>query len=297
MTDHAPIDAKVVARILRRAGDLERAGETPDESGTIAEQSLLAAAEEVGLSVDAVRRSIAVERLGPPPAAHHGDRLVGRSQVYADGEVDMSANEALVRVDSWLVDGHHLRRDVLRSGHGEWSKRSGLVGVTVRAMRNATGEGRLGDVERVSATARDAGSGSSVVRVTIDRTFGRRLAGGGGTVVAVGVAMTGVAVAAVTATPVLLLAAIGLAFLPAREYAVIPTVVAWTLLVLAIEAAARRHLVGYLLAVLVLAVVLVVTGAFVVFVVTWGWRYVITGTFWGLAAILLFANVQELGRD
>ena len=206
MTDHAAIDAKVVARILRRAGDLERAGEASDESGTIAEQSLLAAAEEVGLSVDAVRRSIAVERLGPPPAPRHGDRLVGRSQVYADGEVDMSADEALVRVDSWLVDGHHLRRDVLRSGHGEWSKRSGLVGVTVRAMRNATGEGRLGDVERVNATARDAGSGSSVVRVTIDRTSGRRLAGRGGAVVAVGGAMTGVALAAATATPVLLLA-------------------------------------------------------------------------------------------
>ena len=50
----------------------------------------------------------------------------------------------------------------------------------------------------------------------------------------------------------LLLAAIGLAFLPAREIAIIPTVALWTLLVLGIEAAARRHLVGYLIAVLVL---------------------------------------------
>ena len=84
---------------------------------------------------------------------------MGPSQVYADGEVDVPADEALARVDSWLVDGHHLRRDVLRSGHGEWSKRSGLVGVTVRTIRNATGEGRLGDFERVSAAASDAGSG------------------------------------------------------------------------------------------------------------------------------------------
>ncbi len=37
MTDQAPLDAKVVARILRRAGDLERAGEAQDEAGTIAE--------------------------------------------------------------------------------------------------------------------------------------------------------------------------------------------------------------------------------------------------------------------
>ena len=95
----------------------------------------------------------------------------------------------------------------------------------------------------------------------------------------------------------LLLGAIGLSFLPARAVAIIPTVVLWTLLVLGIEAAARRHLVGYLLAVLVLALALVATVTFALFVVTWGWRYVITGTFWVLAAILLIANVQELGRD
>ena len=130
---------------------------------------------------------------------------MGPSQVYADGEVDVPADDALARVDSWLVDGHHLRRDVLRSGHGEWSKRSGLVGVTVRTIRNATGEGKLGDFERVNAAASDTGSGSSVVRITIDRTTSRRFVGGGGTVIAVG-GMTGVVVAAVAATPVVLLA-------------------------------------------------------------------------------------------
>jgi hypothetical protein len=95
----------------------------------------------------------------------------------------------------------------------------------------------------------------------------------------------------------LLLAAIGLAFLPTREIAIIPTVVLWTLLVLGIEAAARRHLVGYLVAIVVLVLALALAGAFVVFVLTWGWRYVVTGTFWVLASILLIANVQELGRD
>jgi hypothetical protein len=193
-----------VARILRRAGDLEH-GDAPDDAGMIAEASLIAAAEEVGLSADAVRRSIAVERLGPVPVARAGDRILGPSQVYADGEVAVPADDALARVDSWLVDGHHLRRDMLRSGHGEWSKRSGLVGVTVRTIRNATGEGKLGDFHRVNAAARDVGSGSSVVRITVDRTTSRRFAGGGGAVVAVG-GMTGLVVAAVAAAPVVLLA-------------------------------------------------------------------------------------------
>ena len=205
MTDQAPIDSKVVARILRRAGDLERTTEEPDEAGTIAEASLIAAAEEVGLSVDAVRRSIAIERLGPLPVTHAGDRIVGPSQVHADGEVDAPADAALARVDAWLVDGHHLRRDVLRSGHGEWSKRSGLLGATVRTIRNATGEGKLGDCERIDAAVCETGSGSSVVRITIDRTTSRRFAGGGGTAVAVGGA-AGVAVVAVAATPIALVA-------------------------------------------------------------------------------------------
>jgi hypothetical protein len=101
---------------------------------------------------------------------------------------------------------------------------------------------------------------------------------------------------AAVSTP-LLLGAIGLAFMPTREIAIIPTVVLWTLLVLGIEAAARRHLAGYIIGVIVLVIAVAAVGTFVVFVLTWGWRYVITGTFWVLATILLIANVQELGRD
>jgi hypothetical protein len=204
MTDQAPIDARVVGRILRRASDIEHTSEVHDDAA-VAESTLIAAAREVGLSVEAVRRSIAIERLGPPPAAHAGDRIVGPSRVHADGEVGAPARDALARVDAWLVDGHHLRRDLLRSGHGEWSRRSGLVGATVRTIRHATGEGKLGDFERVDATVCDTGSGSSVVRITIDRTTSRRFAGSGGTAVAVG-GVAGVAVVAVAATPIVLVA-------------------------------------------------------------------------------------------
>lgn len=46
-----------------------------------------------------------------------------------------------------------------------------------------------------------------------------------------------------------------------------------------------------------LVIVVAVVAGFVVSVIAWGWRFAVTGTFWTLAAILLFANVQELGRD
>lgn len=205
MTDQAPLDATVVARILRRASDLEAVAPSQDDAGTITEASLIAAAEEVGLSVDAVRRSIAFERLGPLPAAHLGDRMLGPSHVSVDGELDVPADDALARVDTWLVDGHHLRRDALRGGKGEWSKRSGIVGVTVRTLRNVTGEGKLGVFDHVDATARDTGTGSSVIRITVDRTKNRRTVGGSGAAIA-GVGATGVVVAAVAATPALLAA-------------------------------------------------------------------------------------------
>jgi hypothetical protein len=205
MTEDVLLDASAVDRVLRRASDLERAAGGDDDTGSISEASLLAAAEEVGLSVVALRRSIALERLGPPPPSHRGDRVLGPSQVYVEGEVGAPAGDALAEVDSWLVDGHHLRRDVLRQGHGEWSKRSDLVGVTVRAVRHATGEGRLGDCEQVSAAARETGDGSSVVRITIDRTPNRRRAGGGGAAIAVG-GTAGAIVAGVAVTPFVLLA-------------------------------------------------------------------------------------------
>jgi hypothetical protein len=205
MTEHVLLDASAVARVLRRASDLERATGADDDPGSISEASLIAAAEEVGLSIDALRRSIAVERLGPPPPARRGDRVLGPAQVYVEGEVGAPAGDALAEVDSWLVDGHHLRRDVLRPGHGEWSRRSDLVGVTVRAVRHATGEGRLGDCDRINASARETGDGSSVVRITIDRSPNRRRAGGGGAVIAVG-GTAGAIVAGVALTPFVLLA-------------------------------------------------------------------------------------------
>lgn len=211
--DREQLDQQVVARILRRASELakadeQRAGGTEIGQG-VGEAALIAAADEVGLSVTAVRRSIAVERLGRPPVARRGDKMFGASVVVVDDEISGAVPDVLGRLDAWMVDGHHLRRERWRddgtAGHAEWSKRSGLVGKTVRTIRNATGEGRLGELHRITAEASDTGAGTCVVRVTADRTRDRQtFAGGGATVAAVGTA--GIVVAAIAATPLVLLA-------------------------------------------------------------------------------------------
>src|SRR3954452_5191114 len=204
MSHDGPLEAQVVARILRRATEIERRDTACSSDSGIAGASWVEAAEEVGMSVTAVRCSIALERLGPVPTPKFGDRIVGPSSVYAEGQVDAAARDALMRVDQWLVSGHHLRRDVLRPDHGEWSKRSGILGVLVRSIRAATGEGQLGDYVRIDASARDIDGDRSMVRVSVDRADHRRLFGGTGTAVAVG-GVTAVGIAAAAASPLLLL--------------------------------------------------------------------------------------------
>lgn len=95
----------------------------------------------------------------------------------------------------------------------------------------------------------------------------------------------------------LLLFAIGMAFLPQKTTATIPTILVWGLVFFGIEAAARRHFVGYLIAVVAIAILLLLALTFAIFVVKYGWRYAVTGTFLTLALVLLVANIQELGRD
>ncbi len=208
MTDEVRLDRDAVARILRRADALDTHHEHDDRGSGVDESALIAAVEEVGISIEAVRRSIAIDRLGPLPATHLGDRLLGPLMVAVDDEISGTPSEVLARFDAWLVGGHHLRRDRIRDREGEWSKRSDLVGVAIRAVRSATGEGRLGDVQRITVTVRDTGMGSCAVRVMVDRVLDRRLWGGAGSAVAVGgtAAITIVAIT-IVASPLIFVAA------------------------------------------------------------------------------------------
>ncbi len=204
MVDDEQLDRDAVSRILRRAAELADADGKPDPIATVEVGALIAAAGEVGISPEVMHRSIAIERLGPPPARSVGDRLLGPAIVSADDEMAVVAETALRQLDEWLVDGHHLRRDRLRAGQGEWSKRSGVMGATMRAVRATTGEGQLGDVSQITATARDVADGSCVVRISADRTMNRKHAVIGGAAVGT-IGVTGAAIAAVVASPVAIL--------------------------------------------------------------------------------------------
>jgi hypothetical protein len=198
----AALDLDAVRRVLRRAAELEATDPGRDERLDV--DAVVAAATEAGLDEDVVRRAIAFERLGPPPGRR--GRLLGDPVVVVDEELHGSAEDVLRQLDAWLVAGHHLRRDRLHAGGGTWTRRRGVVGSVCRTMRQVTGEGLLGDLARIDATAVDSGTGSCVVRVTADRRRERRLRGAAGAAVA-GATTAGAVVGAVLLGPLALLAA------------------------------------------------------------------------------------------
>jgi hypothetical protein len=203
-TGSVALDRQAVRRVLRRATELEATALPRPDDDRVDPDALVAAAAEAGIPEPAVRRALALERLGPAPRRR--GMLLGTPVVVAEAEVQGSPDEVLRRVDDWLVAGHHLRRDRLHGGAGAWSRRRGLVGSTFRMIRHATGEGYLGDLERIDATAVDAGERTCVVRVAADRRRERRFRGAAGAAV-VTVTSAAAAVGAVVLSPVLLVAA------------------------------------------------------------------------------------------
>lgn len=202
------LDPAAADRVLRRASEL--AGDDGFERlDGFDPEALVAAAAEVGIPERAVLRSLAIEALGPEPPVRRLDRLVGAGVVVEQRVVGAPPERVLERLDRWLVDGHHLRRERHRSDELEWARRDDVVGSVRRSVRGLSGEGRLGDVRSVRAAARPAGPGTAVVRVTIDRTGRRRtsivagsvLGGGGAAVGVAGLALT--TPLAVAALPVL----------------------------------------------------------------------------------------------
>lgn len=184
------LDRDAVARILRRASELHEEAAALD--GGIDEVALIAAAEEAGLSSTAVREALAIERLGAEPERSSLDRMVGPKTIWADRVVPAGIDEAMRRLDMWLVAGHHLRRERGSDDSGEWAKRSDLAASVQRALRGLSGEARLGECRLVRARAVRIDELRTIVRVTIDReitttvaTAGMGIVGGAGVVGAI----------------------------------------------------------------------------------------------------------------
>jgi hypothetical protein len=205
MEASVPLDRDAVRRVLRRATTLDDGhAELAVEGDRIDADTLVAAAAEVGIPEDAVRRALTVEQLGAPPSQRGA--VLGPAVVVVDEELPGDAVEVLAAVDRWLVGGHHMRRDRLHATAGTWTRRRGVLGSAYRSLRHATGEGYLGELERIDVVGLDTGVGTCVVRVIADRRRERRARGVAGAAVG-GVTTAGAVVGAVVLGPWLLLVA------------------------------------------------------------------------------------------
>jgi hypothetical protein len=206
------LDRPTIDRVLRRASELEApAPGEPVPSHAISEESLLAAAAEVGLDPSLVRVSLAIERLGPVTTRAHGDGLLGAGEVVVERVIALDAAAAMDRLDALMVREHQLRTRRSRPNSREWHKRAGAVGAVQRAAKTAAGDAGLCKLERVQATASEVDDHRSVLRVVADRRSQRSGAAAAGAM-AGGLGLVTATVAGTLFSPLLLLGAAPLAF-------------------------------------------------------------------------------------
>ena len=213
------LDRAAVDRVLRRASDMMAEHPSMDRSvdggvdgaggadgrSAMTDVVLLEAATDAGLDPDAVRLSLAIERLGPTPERRRLDRLSGPRRVTIDRVVRLDVDTALGRIDDLLQRQHQLRRTRSRADAGEWRRRTGAVGSVQRAAKRVSGDVGLAKVAVVEAYASAVDEGRTVVRLAADRSDQRTgLIVGGAVTSGVGVAAAGTV--ALVLTPVALVA-------------------------------------------------------------------------------------------
>lgn len=182
-----------VERIVRRAIQLDL--DADDRSGQLDVSSVVAAAEELGISRESVLESLAIEQLGPEPEGRMLDPVFGARWVMVQRTITGRAEVTFDGLDEWLTDGHHLRREERQGFSAVWRRRSDVAASLQRSVRGLSGGGRLGTVAALLGHVAQIDADTCVVRVVADRTASRTThigvagaSGAGGVAVAAGMA-------------------------------------------------------------------------------------------------------------
>lgn len=196
------LDRTAVDRVLRRASEMTATHPgVPGSTGRMNEQVLLEAADEAGLDLDAVRISLAIERLGPTPPQRRLDRTVGPRRVSVERIMALDADTLLGRLDDHLQRRHGMRRTRSAADRGEWRKRTDAVATVQRLARTGTVSVNLRKLGGVEARTSVIDTGRTLVRLVADRSPQRTEAVAGGSAVS-GFGLVAAGVLAIVATPV-----------------------------------------------------------------------------------------------
>ena len=208
------LDRDAVERVLRRANEMSAAhGAVPGDPGgrgghgRMSESVLLEAASEAGIEPDAVRLSLAIERLGPTAATSRLDRTVGPRDVAVERVIALDVDTLLGRIDDLLQRQHGLRRSRSAAEWGEWRRRTDAMAKVQRGIAKVgSSSGQLRKVARIEARTSVVDEQRTIVRLLADRRSQRTEAvaggsaiGGAGLVVGGATAFVAVPIAAVVA--------------------------------------------------------------------------------------------------
>ena len=174
-----------MSRVLRRAQELQDE-RSPIDDTRVSAGALVDAAAEVGIDPDAVRDSLAIERLEVvDPDVGALDRLAGPTWVVVERRLDMSREAALEAVEVWLSTGHRRRCARRDDGALVAMRRSDTSARARRVVAGLRGDAILGRARLVvadaaSLTGGDGRSQRCLVRIGADRgaARGARLSGG-----------------------------------------------------------------------------------------------------------------------
>jgi hypothetical protein len=201
------LDRDAVDRVLRRASEMTAAHPgVPGSTGRMSEQVLLEAADEAGLDLDAVRISLAIERLGPMPPPVRLDRTVGPRRVAVERIMALDIDTLLRRLDDHLLRRHGMRRSRSTADRGEWRKRTDAMATVQRLARTGSVSVNLRKLGGIEARTSVIEPGRTLVRLLADRTPQRTEAVAGATAVG-GFGLVATGVIAVITTPVVVVAA------------------------------------------------------------------------------------------
>ncbi len=182
------------------------------------EQVLLDAAAEAGIDPDAVRVSLAIERLGTLPTPGRFDRILGPRGATVDRIVGLDVDTVVSRIDDLLQRQCGMRRARSAADWGEWRKRTDPMGTVQRLARTGSSSANLRKLARVEARTSFVDPERTLVRLAADRTPQRTEAMAGGAAVG-GISLVATGVLAVVTTPILVAAtpvAIGAGYATAR---------------------------------------------------------------------------------
>ena len=191
------LDRDAVDRILDRAHRLGAVAPAIDSG--VEPEALIAAASEVGFDPNAVRDSLAIERLSiAPMPVRRFDRLAGPSQVVVERDVHLTVDQTLSGLEAWFHSPHRLICDRRSDGVLFARRRSDATAQIGRTLSTARGEGRLTATSLVvEAVPQTVGTTPdrprTLVRISADRATLRQIRlVGGGSLGSVGVAGGGI---------------------------------------------------------------------------------------------------------